>query len=60
MSALTATPDILLAIYDERVRQANTARRISQAQRATERPPGTHGRTWARLTSRARLHSRPV
>jgi hypothetical protein len=60
MSALTATPDILLAIYDEQVRQANTARRVRQAQRAPAQTPLSHGRSWARFTLRARLNSRPV
>jgi hypothetical protein len=60
MSALTASPDILLAIYDEQMRQADTARRVRQAHHATARPPVSHGRSWARFSSRARLNSRPV
>jgi hypothetical protein len=60
MTALTATPDLLRAVHDERLRQAKTARRIGQAQRATAQNPVTHGRSWARFTLRARLNSRPV
>ena len=60
MSALTATPDILLAIYDEQVRQANTARRVRQAHHATARPAATHRRNWGRFTLQARINSRPA
>jgi hypothetical protein len=60
MSALTATPDILLAIHDEQVRQANTARRLRQAHHATARPAAAHRRNWARFTLRARLNSHSV
>ena len=60
MSALTATPDLLRAVHDEQLRQANTARRIGEAQRATAQTSVTHGRSWTRFTLRARLNSRPV
>jgi hypothetical protein len=60
MSALTATPDILLAIYDEQLRQADTARRARQAHHATARPAATRRRNWVRFTLRARLNSRSV
>ena len=60
MTALISTPELLRVVHDEQLRQAGTARRIGQAQRSIERPAGTHSRTWARLTSRARLNSRPV
>jgi hypothetical protein len=60
MTALTATPDLLRAVHNEQLRQANTARRISQARRATTRPPVSRGRSWARFTLRTRLNSPPV
>jgi hypothetical protein len=57
---MNATPDLLRAVHNEQLRQADTARRISQARRATTRPAVTHGRSWARFTLRTRLNSRPV
>jgi hypothetical protein len=60
MTALTATPDLLRAVHDEQLRQANTARRIIQAQRATARTAVAHGRSWARFTLQARINSRAV
>ena len=60
MTALTVTPDLLRAVHDGRFRQANTAKRIGQAQRATARPGVTHGRNRARFTLPAWLNSRAV
>ncbi len=60
MTALAVTPDLLRAVHDEQFRQADTARRIGQAQRATTRPAVTHGRSRARFTLPAWLNSRPV
>jgi hypothetical protein len=60
MTALTATPELLRAVHSEQLRQANTARRIGQAQRATARHPDTHGPSWARFTLRVRLNGRAV
>ena len=60
MTALAVTPDLLRAVHDEQFRQADTARRIGQAHRATARPAFTHGRSRARFTLPAWLHSRPV
>ena len=59
MTALAVTPDLLRAVHDEQSRQADTARRIGQAHRATTRP-GTHGPSRARFTPPAWLNSRPV
>lgn len=58
MTALAS--DLLRAVHDERFRQAKTARRIGQAQRATARPGVTHGRIRARFTLPAWLSSSPV
>jgi hypothetical protein len=60
MTALTATPDLLRAVHDEQLRQANTSRHIGQAQRASTQTSVTHDRSWARFTLRAWLNSRPV